>query len=131
MNVTKNQTDLHAPLFGGDAKSVLPVESAFSYPEKGSVRARILAALLRGDALTQHAALRRWSTSRLASAVHQLRGFGWPIMTVPVPVQTRDNGRTATIARYKLPAFAIEKAGERGQQFVAHAEQCEKRGTQR
>ncbi|KVC21541.1 helix-turn-helix domain-containing protein [Burkholderia pseudomultivorans] len=130
MNIASPQADLLAPL---PARTAEPAagEPTFTFPEQGSVRARILAALLRGERLTQADALRRWSTSRLASAICQLRvSFDWPIMTVAIPVQTRDNGRTATVARYSLPAFAIQQAGERGRKFAVEAARYE-RGPQR
>ncbi|MBN3770715.1 helix-turn-helix domain-containing protein [Burkholderia sp. Se-20378] len=131
MTSTNQSIDRLTPLRVLLPKSAPPIEAAYSYPEASSVRGRALAALLRGERLTQADALSRWATSRLSSAIYQLRGLGWPIMAVAVPVQTRDNGRTATIARYRLPAFAIKKAGERGQRFVVHAEQYEKQGAQR
>ncbi len=130
MNIASPQADLLALVPARTTESAA-VESTFIFPEQGSVRARILAALLRGEKLTQSDALRRWSTSRLASAICQLRAsFGWQIMTVAIPVETRDNGRTATVARYSLPAFAIQQAGERGRKFAVEAERYE-RGPQR
>ncbi|MGT2429582.1 helix-turn-helix domain-containing protein [Cupriavidus basilensis] len=79
----------------------------------------MLAALLRGEQVTQADALRRWATSRLGSAIYQLRReFGWPIMTTEIEVPTHDNGRLASVARYWLPNHAIQLAGARGQMFA-------------
>lgn len=97
-------------------------EPGFAYPTPGSVRGRVLAALLRGDSLTQADALRRWATSRLSSAIFQLRSeFNWPILTIEIDVETADCGRLATVARYMLPSHAILRAGARGQQFADEA----------
>lgn len=94
----------------------------FIYPTAGSVRGRVLAALLRGEQVTQADALRRWATSRLGSAVYQLRReFGWPIMTTEIEVPTHDNGRLASVARYWLPNHVIQLADARGQMFAGLA----------
>ncbi|WP_224000750.1 helix-turn-helix domain-containing protein [Cupriavidus pinatubonensis] len=97
-------------------------DSSLIYPTAASVRGRVLAALLRGEQLTQADALRRWATSRLGSSIYQLRKeFGWPIVTTEIEVETRDNGRVATVARYWLPNHAIRLAGARGQRFATSA----------
>lgn len=97
-------------------------ESQLTYPTSGSVRGRVLAALLRGELLTQEDARRRWHTSRLGSAIYQLRrDFGWPILTTEIHVPTGDGSRYADVARYWLPVTVIQSAGARGQAYVSRA----------
>jgi hypothetical protein len=127
MNVMNCAADLLAPLRAGPHQTIRDVETSYVYPSSDSVRGRILAALLRGKRITQADALRRWSTSRLSSAVFQLRGLGWPVMTALIPVLTSDNGREAVVARYSLPAHVIQKAGRRGREFAAAALKAERR----
>lgn len=91
------------------------------YPSADTVRGRILGALLRYQTLTQNDALIRFGSFRLAADVEVLRRRGWPIETEMVGVKTRDAGRRAEVARYRLPLHAIEQAGQPGQDFAETA----------
>jgi hypothetical protein len=96
------------------------MEASFTYPRPGSVKAAVLAALLRGESLTHLDCWRRFSSSRLAHHAFMLRGAGWPILCNDDQVLTSD-GRLQIIGRYSLPQTAIAEAGERGQRFADDA----------
>jgi hypothetical protein len=91
----------------------------FSYPAPGSVKGRVLGALLRDERLTHWDCWRRFASARLAHHIHVLRRYGWPVQMVETTVQTSDAGRAATIGEYFLSADLINEAGENGQRFAA------------
>lgn len=97
------------------------------FPAAGSVRGRILGALLRREKLTPLDALRRFGNFRLAAAIEFLRKRGWHIRTEMVCVTTSDRGRQVDVARYSLPDQDIVDAGEEGQYFAVAAEIAERR----
>ena len=102
----------------GASKSVVTTAQCNVYPAPESVRGRVLAALLAGNELTSNAALQRFSTSRLSSAIHRLRQDGWPILTMLIEVQTHDHGRRARIASYCIDRIHAADIGEEGRQFI-------------
>jgi hypothetical protein len=91
--------------------------SGLSYPAPTSVKGRVLADLLAGDRLTHLDVWERHGSSRAAHHVLRLRQAGWPVTTEEINAPTKD-GRIARIARYQLPAKAIEAAGDVGGKFI-------------
>lgn len=110
-----------AASFENDSAGTAP----FYYPKPASVRGRTLAALLRGNRLTQGDALRRFGTSRLAGAIEHLRRNNWPVVTDEIVVPTSDADRVAYIARYHLPRTAIVQAGEYGSRYAERGRRIE------
>lgn len=108
-----------------DNQGIAPPCCAY-LPNPESVRGRILGALLRGEALTQQDALRRFSNFRLAADIHVLKHHhGWEINKEWIVVLTKDAGRKSEVARYSMSSEAIADAGEEGQKFAALAYQAE------
>lgn len=95
--------------------------SAFYYPPADTVHGQALAAFLQGEAITTLAARPRLHTTTLTQAVQKLRRAGWPVVTERITVETAGVERLAHIGRYSLLQDTIERAGERGRQFV---EEC-------
>ena len=87
-----------------------------------TVRASVLARMLRGEQLTAMDGVLDASTTRLASDVHVLRRkLGWAVITDEVQVSTAD-GRIADVARYSLSAEVIAAALAAGAEaFIAAA----------
>lgn len=88
------------------------------YPPAGSVKGRVLAALLRGETLTHLDCWRQFGSSRLAHHVWALREDGWPVKTEERHVSTSDGGRQAVIALYSMPEPAIQAAGDAGRRYA-------------
>lgn len=76
--------------------------AGLSFPEPSSVKARVLAAMLRGNELTHATCWQCFGSSRLAHHILKLRQAGFPVVTESIEVPTCD-GRVAHIARYSLP----------------------------
>ena len=93
------------------------IAAAPTYPRASSVKGRVLAALLRGEALTHADCWRRFGSSRLSHHIHMLRAAGWRIDCADMPAPTSD-GRIAVIGLYTLQQTSIADAGERGQRFA-------------
>lgn len=93
--------------------------SAFSFPHRSTVKARVLGDLLAGRIITHRDCWIEHGSSRLAHHVYALRRDGWSIDMVEQEVPTSDGGRTAAIGFYSLSQEVIDQAGERGQRFVA------------
>lgn len=75
-----------------------------------TVRATVLARMLKGELMTAMDGVFDASTTRLASDVHVLRRkLGWGVITDEVQVPTAD-GRIADVARYSLPAEVVAAA---------------------
>jgi len=87
-----------------------------------TVRATVLARMLRGELMTAMDGVFDASTTRLASDVHVLRRkLGWGVITDEVQVPTAD-GRMAEVARYRMPAEVIALALAAGaEKFIAGA----------
>lgn len=94
------------------------VSGSLQYPQAGKVVGRILGALLRGEALTQSDASRRFGTSRLAAAINALKNRGWAISSESIEVVTSDAGRVAVISRYTMDRNSIAAAGAIGQSYA-------------
>ncbi len=106
-----------------------PIETTsrqFSYPAPGSVKGRVLGALLRGERLTHLDCWWRFASARLAHHIHVLRRFGWPVQMMETTVLTSDAGRAATIGEYFLNADFIAATGEKGQTFAAECLRVER-----
>ena len=73
------------------------------HPRPGTLRARILAELQSGRALTSMAAWRDLGVSRLAADIHALRRMGWDIEGRETLVQCR-SGSPARVTAYRLAA---------------------------
>lgn len=97
-----------------------PHESGFpALPRIDTLKARVLARLLRGDSLTHRAFDGEARTYRLAAPVLELRQDGWPISTTWETADTRDPcGRVARYGVYDLPAETIQAAGAEGRDFA-------------
>lgn len=92
--------------------------TAFSYPQRETVKGGVLADLLSGRTITHFDCWRDHGSSRLAHHIYVLKADGWPIHVVEKDVSTR-RGRRAQIAFYSFKSETIEAAGERGQRFAA------------
>jgi Helix-turn-helix domain len=86
-----------------------------TFPKRvDTVRATVLARMLRGEQLTAMDGVLDASTTRLAGSVHILRRkLGWHVVTDDVQVPTAD-GRIAEVARYSLPPEVIAAARATG-----------------
>lgn len=109
---------------GGNSDQAKTAVAELCYPTIGTVKAAVLADLLRGDRITHLDVWRRHGSSRAAHHVLRLRQAGWPVVTTEIEAPTSD-GRTARIALYSLPVDAIADAGERGQRFAAECARIE------
>lgn len=118
---TKGESGARCELARPLSKATTP---GFSLPTMGSVKAAVLADLLRGDRITHMDVWRRHGSSRAAHHILRLRQAGWPIITTEIEAPTSD-GRTARIALYSLPVETIAEAGERGQRFAAECAKVE------
>jgi hypothetical protein len=83
-------------------------------PRYGTVRAEVLARLLRGAKLTAMTCVFSSNTTRLAPQIDVLRKkYDWPIVTTLIEIATRD-GRVQEVAEYHLPDESITSAMLRG-----------------
>jgi hypothetical protein len=90
-----------------------------SLPRAGSVKAKVLSALLAGRRITGLDCWTEFGSSRLSHHVLKLRSTGWPIQSEPITVQTSDH-RTAHIARYSIDVQRIIDGGSaRDQELFA------------
>lgn len=112
-----NPSTQKAPLARGDLVNQENTTRQFCYPDASTVKAAVLAALLRGQRLTSLDSWIAHGTSRLAAHIHILRGLGWPIDAEDVVVITAD-GRKANVARYTIPLGVIVDTGDRGLEFI-------------
>ena len=98
------------------------------YPARlHSSTAEVLALLLEGREITGLDALAAASTTRLAAIVHALRkNYGWPIEAEHRAMSCLD-GRTATVAAYRLPPDVIDRANAAGWCAAVHAARAELR----
>ncbi len=78
-----------------------PLAQPMSLPSPGSIKRRVVDALLAGQHLTALDAWRRFGTSRLAAVIHGLRADGWDIGAESIAVTTAAR-RTAHVALYRL-----------------------------
>lgn len=79
-----------------------------------TVIAEVLSRLLRGEQMTGMQGVFEASTMRLSSVIHALSNIhGWDIERDDLAVSCND-GRTATVERYWLPAGVIEAAHLQG-----------------
>lgn len=88
-----------------------------TYPTHDTQAARLLAAALLGHQVNP---LRGWVTLgiyRLSDTKFRLKEMGWPMEAGRLDVANKF-GEACHVALYGLPAWAIEAAGERGQQFA-------------
>lgn len=93
----------HHPKHIADLDAVTPGVGRF--PERhNTVLAEVLARLISGESMTSMSAVFDSCTTRLAAKIHDLRtSYRWVIESVEQVVQTND-GRTAEICAYRLPA---------------------------
>lgn len=96
-----------------DSETAAPSTEAVCgiFPKRlNTVRATVLARMLKGEQLTAMDGVLDASTTRLASDVHVLRRkLGWAVITDEVQVPTAD-GRIADVASYSLSADVIAAA---------------------
>lgn len=119
--------DAMTPAYGNSsaAQSAVAVraqtEGCGTFPKRpNTVRATVLARMLKGEQLTAMDGVFDASTTRLAGSVHVLRHtYGWSIVTDEVQVPTADD-RIADVARYNLPPEVIAAAMAAGAEvFIA------------
>lgn len=96
------------------------------FPQPQSVKGRVLGAFLRRERLTHLDCWQKYGSARLSHHVYMLRSADWPIQMVEDEVTTSDADRTATIGVYWLDIAAIDKAGERGQQYASETLRVER-----
>lgn len=78
-----------------------------SYPSPDSLAGRALADMLQGKHLRQSEWLEHsW---RLAAAIKELDYLGWPVVSMPVQIPTRQR----PIADYCLPGWVLREVGAR------------------
>lgn len=94
--------------FDSDTAAPAPEAVCGAFPKRlDTVRATVLARMLKGEQLTAMDGVIDASTTRLASDVHVLRRkLEWDVITEEVEVPTAD-GRMADVARYSLSAEVI------------------------
>lgn len=92
---------LNQTLAGADYTPAFP-------PVLDSVIAEVLACLLDGQTITQRESYERFSTVNIPRTIHDLRRYGWPVITTPEESHTRD-GRIARYARYSLSPDVIAR----------------------
>jgi hypothetical protein len=91
-----------------------------SYPTPDTQAARLLAVALLNQKINP---LRGWvnlGIYRLSDTKFRLKEMGWPMESGRLDVANKF-GESCHVALYGLPEWAIEQAGERGQEFA----QCE------
>ena len=92
----------------------LPLGIGLFPKQHNTVRAEVLARLIKGEVMTGMSAVFDSSTTRLAVAVHALRtSYRWAIESVEKVVSTND-GRTAEIVAYLLPGLIATAAMAQG-----------------
>jgi hypothetical protein len=89
------------------------------YPKSGTQSARLLAALLRGNAVGPLASWRLLGIYRTAAVVCNLNKEDWGVTKETVQRPNRF-GEPCSFAQYRLPAEVIEAAGSAGQEFAAN-----------
>lgn len=104
---------------GGQSEQAKTAVAELCYPTIGSVKAAVLADLLRGDRISHLDVWQRHGSSRAAHHVLRLRRSGWPVITKEIDAPTSD-GRVARIAEYSLSPETIDTAGEIGQRYIAN-----------
>lgn len=93
--------------------------ATFKYPRSDTLKARVLARLLRGDSVTHRSFDRESHTYRLSAPIFELRAEGWPIATSRMICDTKDPcGRVARYGVYDLAAETIKAAGAEGRDFA-------------
>lgn len=88
-----------------------------TYPANDTQAARLLAVLLLGQQINP---LRGWITLgiyRLSDTKFRLKEMGWPMESGRLDVANKF-GEACHVALYGMPAWAIEAAGEQGQEFA-------------
>ncbi|MCK2086820.1 helix-turn-helix domain-containing protein [Thauera aromatica] len=103
--VPSANTSAHSTPQQTDLPGIERASEAPTLPRPNTRPAEALALLQRHGHLDQRQFLDDAGGWRLAAAVHVLRGLGWRIETVRVPV-TLANGEAAHIARYRLDRAA-------------------------
>ena len=114
----------HTPDLFEDGAAFLGV-----WPNPFVLEGRLLARLLRGEAITSGDWLRDVQSMRLAAEVKQLRDLGWLVQSRLETVRTADRGRPARIARNWLDERQRKAvtASEHGRRFVAAVDATESR----
>ena len=92
---------------------------AGTYPKSGTQSARLLAALLRGNAIGPIASWRTLGIYRTAAVVFLLTKWGWCVAKETIQRPNRF-GESCAFAHYRLPVEVIEAAGSAGQEFAAN-----------
>lgn len=87
------------------------------YPKHDTQAARLLAALLRGNAIGPIASWRTLGIYRTAAVVFLLTKWGWGVAKETIQRPNRF-GEPCSFAQYCLPAEVIEAAGSAGQEFA-------------
>lgn len=88
-----------------------------TYPANDTQAARLLAVSLLGQQINP---LRGWvnlGIYRLSDTKFRLKEMGWPMEAGRLDVANKF-GEACHVALYGLPAWVIEAAGERGQEFA-------------
>ena len=88
------------------------------YPKTGTQSARLLAELLRGNAVGPLNGWRLLGIYRTAAVIFVLNKEGWGITKETVHRPNRF-GESCAFAHYRLPVEVIEAAGSAGQEFAA------------
>jgi hypothetical protein len=102
----------------GEVGTANNYESDFTYPQRRTQPARLLAMLLHSERIDP---LRGWlelGIYRLSDTAFQLRGLGWPVETSSMPVKNRFN-ESCCVGQYSLPLETIEEAASKGAEFAA------------
>lgn len=93
--------------------------ATFKYPRIDTLKARVLARLLRGDSVTHRSFDQESHTYRLSAPIFELRADSWPIATSWMVCDTKDPcGRVARYGIYDMPAETIQAAGAEGRDFT-------------
>lgn len=101
----------------GEVGEANNTQTDFTYPQRGTQPARLLAMLLHRHRVNP---LRGWKALgiyRLSDTVFQLRGMGWPVVTGRLDVANRFN-EPCHVAEYFLDGMTIETAGHDGEEFA-------------
>lgn len=88
-----------------------------AYPAHNTQTARLLAAALQGQKVNPLHGWRSLGIYRLSDTKFRLMALGWPMESGRLDVSNRF-GEACHVALYGLPMWAIEEAGERGQEFA-------------
>jgi hypothetical protein len=101
----------------GEVGTANNYESNFTYPQRGTQPARLLAMLLRSGRINPLEAWQELGIYRVSDTVFQLRGMDWPITTSRLDVANQFN-ESCRVAEYILDAEAIAQAGHDGDEFA-------------